>query len=63
MESKVKSLLRQEEQQTQARIIKYILQKQKDASFSYVTTTKLDSTIVEHHNKTDIEKVLCAENQ
>ena len=39
----------------QARIVKYILKKQKDATFSYVTTTAPDGTIT--------KKVLCEENQ
>ena len=47
----------------QSRTIKYILQKQKDATFSYITTTSSEGIVKEHHDKTDIENVLCKENQ
>ena len=61
--SEIKQLLLHEEQWNQARTIKYILQKQKTAGFSYVTTTQPDGTTVEHHEKQDMEQSLCAESK
>ena len=61
--NETKSLQCQEEQWTQSRIVKCALKKQKDASFSYVTTALPDGTIIEHHDKVDIKQALCKENE
>ena len=61
--NEIKSLQHQEEQRTQSRITKCTSKKQKDASFSCVTTTLPDGTTIEHHDKVDIKQALCKENE